>query len=107
MNAAPVVVELIGGFDLSSAGQLAERLARVRDDPFVIVDLRAVTYLDSLAITELMRAHLNAVRAGGAIAIVSADERLARVLRIAGLTRVARLFDTTDLARAHLLALVL
>jgi anti-anti-sigma factor len=97
-----VVVTLSGDVDLSSVPQLADRLDAVRDEPFVIIDLREVSYLDSIGITHLMRAHARAELAGGAIALVSSGERIARVLSVAGITMMTRLFETPELASEYL-----
>lgn len=108
MDAAQAtIVSLSGDVDIASHRELARRLEAARQDPYVIVDLARVTYIDSLAIDDMMRAHAHAARCGGAIALVTTDENLLRILSIAGITRVARVFDTVEQAGDHLASLML
>jgi anti-sigma B factor antagonist len=108
MHAArPTIVSLAGDVDIASRQELVRLFeAAGSEEPFVIVDLGRVTFIDSLAIDQLMRVHAHAAERGGAIALVATDENLVRILSIAGVTRVARVFESLAQARDHVAGLM-
>lgn len=78
----PVVVHLDGEIDLDSADAVCEHLAiasRLGED--IVIDLRAVTFIDSTGIGVL--AH--AVRRGAEIDIRGAESQVRRAIGLSGL----------------------
>lgn len=102
LPAEPEVVRADGDPDLVSSPQLADALAAVAGRPFVIVDLTRASAIDSTAIGAIVRAHVAATNVEGALVVVAPNENLARILSVAGVTRLARVVDTLDAARDYL-----
>lgn len=78
----PVVVHLDGEIDLDTADEIRHRLAvasRLRED--IVIDLRAVTFIDSTGIGLL--AH--AVRRGAEIDVRGAAAQVRRAIGLSGL----------------------
>ena len=77
---------------------------KVRENPRVIVDLTGLTYVDSTAIEELYRAESRALSLNGRLVIVARNQRMIRLLSIAGLTARTSIVDSLgaadDLMRA-------
>lgn len=87
---ARTVVAPAGELDLGSAGQLRSALQRSRGAGPLVLDLRAVTFMDSVGLGLVIEEHRRAEREGG-------DFRLRR-----GPDNVQRLFDMTGLSpRLH------
>lgn len=68
----------------------------------VCVDLDEVPFLDTTALSALLRARRQLRDRGGTLVLCGAREPVARVIRQAGLDRVMPLFTTRDDALAHL-----
>jgi anti-sigma B factor antagonist len=83
---ARTIVAPSGEIDLGSAGQLRSALQRAREDGPLVLDLRDVTFMDSVGLGLVIEEHRRAEREGG-------DFRLRR-----GPENVQRLFDMTGLA---------
>lgn len=62
----------------------------------VVVDLNGVGFIDSSGLGVLVGALRRAREAGGELRVVSAQEGIARILRITGLDRVFALHTTLD-----------
>jgi anti-sigma B factor antagonist len=77
-----------GELDMASAPELATVLESSidRGDTDLIVDLAAVTFLDSSALTTFIRAHLRLRAVGRRLIIADASPAAARLLELAGLT---------------------
>ena len=65
----------------------------------IIVDLTGVDALDSTAIEQIFRAFEASVRRGGRFVIVARNQRLVRVLSIAGITARVPIVETIESAR--------
>ncbi|MBO3088355.1 STAS domain-containing protein [Cellulomonas dongxiuzhuiae] len=96
------VVRVAGEVDVASADRLRERIALLlsggRTD--LVVDLTAVTFMDSTGLG-LLVGTLKRVRiAGGRLDLVVDSERLLKVFRITGLTQVFTIHGTLDAALA-------
>lgn len=79
------VLTVRGDVDLETSDALLAALRRVLTDdpvPDVIVDLTAVSFLDSSGVRALLRAHGEAVARGGSLSITGAQGIVADVLRI-------------------------
>jgi len=103
-RAAPAIVRLAGEHDIATRHDVHLVFQKVRENPRVVVDLRGVTYVDSTIIDELFRAEMRASALGGKLVIVARNQRLIRLLSIAGLTARTPIVDTLaaadDLMRA-------
>jgi anti-sigma B factor antagonist len=86
------VVTVEGELDVATAPGLRDELTRIADDGGrdVIVDLLAVPFLDSVALGLLVETSKRMKGRGGALRIVCADRRIARIIEITGLDRVLR-----------------
>jgi len=101
LSTRPVaVLEVVGEIDVSSADRLDAAVRDVKNlgSPFV-VDLCAVTFIDSSGIRVLLRNHDE----GGFVIARAVTGNVARVLQIVGLEKVLDIFDDRETA---LMALV-
>jgi anti-anti-sigma factor len=96
----PAIVRLAGDQDIATRSELAAMFQAVRDNPHVIADLTGLRFIDSTAIDELYRAADRADTLRGRLVIVARNQRLVRLLSIAGLTGRAPIVDTIALALA-------
>ena len=92
------MVRLSGEFDIATRGEMGAAFQAVAGNPWVIVDLSAVGYIDSTVIDELFRAAARAKRLSGRMLLVTSDQRLIRLLSLAGLTDRLTIVDTLDQA---------
>jgi anti-anti-sigma factor len=105
-RAGVVAVVLGGEVDTATAPEVEHALIgaiRRNDAMVLIVDMTAVTFIDSSGLGALVRAFERNRQAGrGRVAIVSQDPHLTKLLEITGLERVLRRFDSRDEAIASL-----
>lgn len=94
----PAIVRLEGEHDIATRNDLKLAFQRVRDNPRIIVDLTGITYIDSYVIDELFRAEMRASTLQGKLVIMARNQRLIRLLSIAGLTTRTPIVDTLDAA---------
>jgi anti-sigma B factor antagonist len=97
-RAFPAVVRLDGEHDIATRNDVKLAFQRVRDNPRVIVDLTRLSYIDSTVIDELFTAESRAVALDGKLVIMARNQRLIRLLSIAGLTRRTPIVATLDSA---------
>ncbi|GAA3197145.1 STAS domain-containing protein [Dactylosporangium siamense] len=90
------VVRADGELDVSTAPQLRQTITSALDDAGdkVIVDLSAVTFMDSTTLGVLIGAHNRVRESGGFLGLVCPDDKIRRVFRITGLDNVFTLYDT-------------
>jgi anti-sigma B factor antagonist len=83
------LIELCGQVDLYTAPEFKERLIRVIEQgtKHIVVDLSAVSFMDSTALGVLVGGLKRLRPAGGSISVVSADEHVRRLFEMAGLDR--------------------
>lgn len=100
--AGHTVVELHGEIDLDADTDLRLHLDGVTCRPFarVVVDLRAVTFIDCVGLSLLVRAHRRVREREGRLLLVSRDPLLLRILHITGLDRPLPAHPTLDHALA-------
>jgi anti-sigma B factor antagonist len=98
------VVVVSGELDIYTAPQLKECMLGLIDAgvPRLVVDLGAVTFIDSTALGVLIGGVRRINDAGGAMALVVGSRPVARVLSITGLDRVFAICDTREAAFAAL-----
>jgi anti-sigma B factor antagonist len=90
----PVVVSVRGELDMSTAPGLAEALADAAPPTStVVVDLSAVSFLDSSAIGTLVTAGRSRNDVGGRLQIGARSAIVERVLEITGLGESSDAFD--------------
>jgi len=95
-----------GELDIATAPDLRDRLmaAVKRGATRIVVDLREVTFMDSVAMAAILHARTQ-LGAGGRFAVVlGADSYTQLVFEIAGLPRCLTLFDTREEAVAYVSA---
>jgi anti-sigma B factor antagonist len=92
----PAVVRLAGEFDIATRSEMCAAFQAAAGNPRVIVDLSALRYIDSTTIDELFRAAVRAERLAGRMLIVTPDQRMIRLLSLAGLTERLTIVDTLD-----------
>lgn len=95
-----VVVFVDGEIDVAVAGILAEELEASIDDcsPAMLVDLTNVTFMDSSALSTLIRVHKYAGSRGGGIRLVGPNARVSRLLEITHLDHLLPVHDTIEAA---------
>jgi anti-sigma B factor antagonist len=92
-----VVVALKGEVDLESSPEARELLlTSVAADRNVLVDLSAVTYIDSSGVASLVEALQASRKKGTQFALAAASEPARRVLELARLDRVFTMHDTVE-----------
>ena len=79
-------LELVGELDLSTAGPLKLRLELVeREAPeTLVVDLRRVTFMDSIALGILLSHRLKARQAGRRVALVAGPSHIQVLFKLTG-----------------------
>lgn len=94
MAHAPVVITLQGEYDIANAPELLEILTSSGGgDTAVVADLRAVTFLDSAALSQLVRANSHLSEAGGSLTLVLPDS--GPVARVMSITQLDAALTTT------------
>jgi anti-sigma B factor antagonist len=94
---------LKGELDLYSTPLLAAELeALTPDGPEVVVDLAAVTFLDSTALGAILLGVRRLRQAGGGMALVSSNPATTRLLSIVGVDRVVPVYETAERALERL-----
>jgi anti-sigma B factor antagonist len=90
------VITVVGEIDVATAPQLSEILHRViaQGQSTVVLDMLAVTFLDSTALGVLVGGLKRCREAGGELHIVVADARIRKIFEITGLNKVFPLADT-------------
>jgi anti-sigma B factor antagonist len=94
------VVVLTGEVDIYTAPRFKEAMLELLDAGVgkLVVDLSAVTFIDSTALGVLIGGLRRVHDAGGVMALVVATPAVQRVLTITGLDRVFDVRDTRDAA---------
>jgi anti-sigma B factor antagonist len=92
-------VALRGELDVANCSELRDELTRHLDEGrrVIRVDARAVEFMDSTAIGELITASERCRTEHGSLILTGVPRRLARLLTIAGLDQIL-LVDTADYA---------
>lgn len=92
---SPAVVRLSGDLDVFLKTKLQQELQTGSEGGTLIIDLTAVSFIDSAGLTVLIDAHKRAARTGGEVRlIVLEDQQVYRILQITGLTRMFKTFAT-------------
>ncbi|GAA3453079.1 STAS domain-containing protein [Dactylosporangium matsuzakiense] len=93
------VVHAEGELDVGNAAELRAAVNAALDvQPTLVVNLAAVTFMDSVTLGVLIGAYNRARGAGGAFVVVCTDERVGRIFRITGLDQVFVIVDSLEAA---------
>ena len=74
-------------------------LETVDQAPHILVDLAAVTYMDSSGIASLVEAYQQAKKNGVSFILVSVSPAVLRVIRMARLDKVFSIYDNVESAK--------
>ena len=96
------VVQVGGEIDVYTAPTLRERLAALHEQGRheLVIDLRAVRFMDSTGLGVLVGVLKRVRLAGGSLALVIDSERVLKVFRITALTQIFDIFETVGEAIA-------
>jgi anti-sigma B factor antagonist len=94
------MVTVTGEVDVATAPSLRSQLDQAidRGRPLVVVDLRAVTFIDSTGLGVLIRASRRVDERHGALRLVVAEPRILKLFEITGLTELFSISSTPELA---------
>jgi len=93
MENAPVVITLQGEYDIANAPELLDILTMRGGSTPVVADLREVTFLDSAALSQLVRANSHLSEAGGSLTLVLPES--GPVARVMSITQLDTALTTT------------
>jgi len=83
--------------DIASSNALRDDLERAMQvNPWVIVDLSSVVFIDSTGLGAILSAHHLAEQYGGTLVVVGPDERTKKLLTITQLDRVLDIYPTVE-----------
>jgi anti-sigma B factor antagonist len=90
-----VVLKLYGDLDLYSAPTFDDALVAVEGEkwPTIVLDMRELAFIDSMALRLVMRTHARAEQDGRRMVIVRGPAFLDRVLELSGLGEHLELVD--------------
>ncbi len=93
-----ILIEVSGELDLASSPELEEQLERgiASDVEVLIIDLRALEFMDSTGLSVLVRAHQKATQAGKQFAVVKGPQQVQRLLSLTGVSERLTVVDTPD-----------
>lgn len=98
---SPAVVRLTGDLDVFLKGKLQQELQAGSEGGTLVIDLSAVSFIDSAGLTVLIDAHKRAARTGGEVRLVVLEnQQVYRILQITGLTRMFKIYATEAAAVA-------
>jgi len=95
------ILHVRGEIDVATAPQLRDHLQScvAKNKSTIIVDLLAVTFLDSTALGVMVGGLKRCREGGGDLHLVIAEPRILKVFEITGLTEVFAIHSTLDQAR--------
>jgi anti-anti-sigma factor len=96
------VVRFAGELDIGRRSELHDGLAISENARAILLDLSAVTYADSTALSELMRFKADAQERRVPVAIVIVAPQFERLIRYAGLYEMFSIFDDLGPALSYL-----
>ena len=100
LGASGTYVTVAGELDIATAPDLRDRLmtAIKRGVKRIVVDLREVTFMDSVAMAAILHARTQLGSNGSFAVVLGADSYTQLVFEIAGLPRCLTLFETREQA---------
>lgn len=96
------VVEVAGEIDVYTAPKLREQLVEIVDagQYHIVVDMRGVEFLDSTGLGVLVGGLKRVRQHEGSLRLACTQERILKIFRITGLTKVFPIYDTLEEALA-------
>ncbi|HET6753620.1 MAG TPA: STAS domain-containing protein [Jiangellaceae bacterium] len=100
LDGGRTIVEAVGEIDVYTAPKLREQLTELVDAGRrdIIVDMRKVEFLDSTGLGVLVGGLKRVSQHGGSLRLVCTQERILKIFRITGLTKVFAIYG--DVATA-------
>jgi anti-sigma B factor antagonist len=97
-RAGTAVLRVQGEVDVSTAPQLREQLLALSEQgtTVAVVDLSAVSFVDSTALGVLVSGAKGLRGAGGDLRLVVTEPRITKVFAITGLTDTFRIYSSAD-----------
>ena len=104
LGASGTYLTVAGELDIATAPDLRDRMtaAIARGATGLIVDLRSVTFMDSVAMAAILHARTQLGKDGRLAVVLGAESYTQLVFEIAGLPRCLDLFETRDEAVSHI-----
>jgi anti-sigma B factor antagonist len=98
-----VVLTVEGELDIATAPELRARFNAAVDAGVsrLVVDLRAVSFLDSVALATLLNARRRMGENGRLAVVVAADSYVRLIFEIAGMPQCLDIFETREQAVSH------
>jgi anti-sigma B factor antagonist len=90
------VLQLFGELDVASSPALEAELARVSDVELLVIDLRALDFIDSTGLSVLVRRHQHAEEHGQEFALVKGAGQVERLLGLTGLSEQLPVAETPE-----------
>jgi len=90
------VVRIGGDLDLETSPELTDQLKALLGPHLLVIDLTDVEFMDSTGLGVLVGAHKESISHGGSLALVGAQHRVQKILRITKLHKVFTLYPTLD-----------
>jgi anti-sigma B factor antagonist len=97
-DGSATIVRVEGDLDMATSSELEQALEDADPAGRIVVDLSGCTFLDSSALRVLVHQARAAVAAGGAIALVTTDPGIMRVLEISTTHTLLPVHDTVESA---------
>jgi anti-sigma B factor antagonist len=94
------LVTATGEIDLASAPALAEELSLAGQAPLVLLDLSAVTFMDSSGLRVLLAAHTKAVKSASRLRLYGIRRAVRKPLEITGIAEILDIHETQAAALA-------
>ena len=106
LGASGTLLAVSGELDIATAPELRDRLtaAIAAGATGVVVDLRDVTFMDSVAMAAILHARTQLGKKGRLAVVLGAESYTQLVFEIAGLPRCLELFETRAAAIEHVTA---
>ena len=92
------IITVSGELDLASSPALQEELDRLAasDSELLIIDLRALDFMDSTGLSVLVRAHQRSEEQGRQLAMVKGPQQVQRLLSLTGVGDRLTLVDAPE-----------
>jgi anti-sigma B factor antagonist len=106
LGASGTLLNVSGELDIATVPELRDRLTTSieRGAKAVVLDLRDVTFMDSVAMAAILHARTQLGKDGRLAVVLGPDSYTQLVFEIAGLPRCLALFHTREEAIAHVTA---
>ncbi len=84
-------------FDMAvEADAISDLTHLIQSCPWIVIDLRGVTFMDSAGISALLWARRHSLERGGGVALVGAHPRVLRLLELTQLDHVFPVYSSFD-----------